>query len=331
MLSRWFLVISTLAIVASSSLAQDVASNSSKPKPCKGKYKALCTCGENTECRNAMCRTCPAGTLGCHDYDGVRGCIDVLSNNKNCGACDNACPQDSPSCTDGKCVCPTGKSQCQWESYCIDLANDPTHCGTCENQCQKGEACVAGSCGSCPTGQQACSTDTQPPTYPCIDILSNHDNCGACGRKCEEGSQCINGDCTCPAGLLACGTDLASCIDPMTNPKFCGSCDVSCGDGNCTQGVCSSCSKAGEVFCNGACRDVSSDESHCGGCYQVCENEGEYCNNGVCDTHTCPSGEAWCGDDDTGKCINWRTDPVNCGGCGTTCGAGQACVEGSCE
>jgi hypothetical protein len=25
--------------------------------------------------------------MGCHDYDGIRGCIDILSDKENCGSC----------------------------------------------------------------------------------------------------------------------------------------------------------------------------------------------------------------------------------------------------
>ncbi|KLT40579.1 hypothetical protein CC85DRAFT_313224 [Cutaneotrichosporon oleaginosum] len=287
-------------------------------------------CSENQECRKGQCRNCPRSTMGCHDYDGIRGCIDVLRSKDNCGDCGRQCPSDSLSCKNGKCISPKAKSYCERSSYCIDLANDPTHCGTCDNKCPPGQACKCGRCGACPAGQLACRTDAQPAIFPCIDVLSDNQNCGTCGRHCDAGSQCQNGDCTCPAGHIACGDRVASCIDPMTNPSFCGSCNVSCGDGTCTRGVCTSC-EVGYVFCDGECRNVSSDDRHCGGCRQFCENEGEFCNNGTCTRHTCPEGEAWCGDNLTGKCVNWRSDPLNCGECMVRCDEDQTCVNGSCE
>ena len=41
---------------------------------------------------------------------------------------------------------------------------------------------------------------------------------------------------------------------------------------------------------------------------------------------TCPTGQTAC----SGVCKNLRTDPANCGACGTACSAGQNCVAGAC-
>src|SRR5439155_23743754 len=49
---------------------------------------------------------------------------------------------------------------------------------------------------------------------------------------------------------------------------------------------------------------------------------GSRCSSGVC----CPPGTTNCG----GACVNLQTDARNCGTCGTTCGAGQACCNGVC-
>jgi hypothetical protein len=40
----------------------------------------------------------------------------------------------------------------------------------------------------------------------------------------------------------------------------------------------------------------------------------------------CPRGYDFCG----GACLFTAADPANCGGCGTTCGAGEACVSSGC-
>ncbi|MFO0607475.1 MAG: MXAN_6577-like cysteine-rich protein [Polyangiales bacterium] len=44
-------------------------------------------------------------------------------------------------------------------------------------------------------------------------------------------------------------------------------------------------------------------------------------------TPACPMGQSMCG----ATCIDTMTDTANCGMCGTTCMAGQACVAGSCQ
>ena len=41
----------------------------------------------------------------------------------------------------------------------------------------------------------------------------------------------------------------------------------------------------------------------------------------------CPAGQLACGQ----RCLDVTTDPVNCGGCGIPCAAGQACVAGACR
>ncbi len=48
---------------------------------------------------------------------------------------------------------------------------------------------------------------------------------------------------------------------------------------------------------------------------------------GSSNPNQCQSGLAAC----AGACINTQTDPKNCGGCGTACGATQQCVNGACS
>lgn len=40
----------------------------------------------------------------------------------------------------------------------------------------------------------------------------------------------------------------------------------------------------------------------------------------------CPGGESACGE----LCVDTRTDPMNCGGCGNVCAQGELCIEGTC-
>ncbi len=47
---------------------------------------------------------------------------------------------------------------------------------------------------------------------------------------------------------------------------------------------------------------------------------------GACDGGACPALLNCCG----GACKNFMNDPRNCGGCGTSCKAGDMCLNGKC-
>jgi hypothetical protein len=49
----------------------------------------------------------------------------------------------------------------------------------------------------------------------------------------------------------------------------------------------------------------------------------QVCSGGIC---TCPSGTTLCGS----SCVDTSTDSNNCGGCGSSCGAGKTCSAGTC-
>ncbi|XP_050213882.1 stigma-specific STIG1-like protein 1 [Mercurialis annua] len=57
-------------------------------------------------------------------------CVNVLSDELNCGRCGNKCKY-SQICCRGKCVNPS---------------NDKYNCGKCNNSCAKGSSCVYGLC-----------------------------------------------------------------------------------------------------------------------------------------------------------------------------------------
>lgn len=57
-------------------------------------------------------------------------CMDLSTDNKNCGACKKKC-KFTESCCRGECV---------------NLAFDKRHCGRCNNRCEQGEFCVYGMC-----------------------------------------------------------------------------------------------------------------------------------------------------------------------------------------
>lgn len=120
-------------------------------------------------------------------------CIDVTSDEANCGSCDHACL--GATCCDGEC---------------FDLDSSLSHCGSCENDCRTRAwphvveyACVSGKCAlaACEDGWARCPPDAGIPfdagcpTHVAADI----DNCGSCGFVCPGGYvsplHCIAGHC----------------------------------------------------------------------------------------------------------------------------------------
>ncbi|KAJ8766578.1 hypothetical protein K2173_023825 [Erythroxylum novogranatense] len=57
-------------------------------------------------------------------------CVDLSSDENNCGACKTKC-EYTESCCRGQCV---------------DLSMDKRHCGMCNNRCPKGGVCLYGFC-----------------------------------------------------------------------------------------------------------------------------------------------------------------------------------------
>jgi hypothetical protein len=68
-------------------------------------------------------------------------CTDTSKDMENCGTCANACT-GARTCTDSKCVCPTGYSECGTE--CVDPKVDAQNCGGCGKQCTG--VCSDGTC-----------------------------------------------------------------------------------------------------------------------------------------------------------------------------------------
>ena len=77
-------------------------------------------CGDNQECRRGECETivdCPVGQTSCSET-----CIDLLSDDNNCGSCGNDC--GSFDCIAGACTsnCAIGESKCS--GSCVDTTSD---------------------------------------------------------------------------------------------------------------------------------------------------------------------------------------------------------------
>lgn len=146
----------------------------------------------------------------------------------------------------------------------------------------------------CLPGQDRCGG------VECLNLSTNTANCGGCGNACparpHAPATCSGGSCT-----LACDTGYLNC------------------DGNLT---------------NGCETTPSTDALNCGACGTVCptlpNTTPSMCVGGTC-SFGCGSGFANCNGTVTDGCeVSTATDPMNCGGCGRACGAGQTCAGGNC-
>jgi hypothetical protein len=127
----------------------------------------------------AIPRLCPAGTTGCSGT-----CVDLTSDNGNCGTCGNACPSGKP-CTYGRC--------------CASPVGDPHNCG--------GVSCfVASGNIYAPCGESNCEAvclEINPFDADCslttgaqhVNLYSDVNNCGGCGLKCSAGQTCDHMKC----------------------------------------------------------------------------------------------------------------------------------------
>lgn len=182
---------------------------------------------------------CKGDSVVCGD-----GCVDLDSDNLNCGACGTPCTGGQV-CSLGACAstCAPGLVACP--GGCVDPATDRLHCGasgacsgaTAGAACDAGEVCSAGTCQlSCQAGLVDCNGK-------CIDPVTDRAHCGAsgtcsgasAGQTCASGQVCAAGACatSCPAGQLACG---GKCVDPQSDRAYCGARDDCTGGTTCGSG-----------------------------------------------------------------------------------------------
>ncbi|MCC7536659.1 MAG: hypothetical protein IT379_10620 [Deltaproteobacteria bacterium] len=185
-----------------------------------GPPDACATCPEGATCNEGAC-ACPEPLELCGD-----ACVDVRSDVRHCGACDNACS----SCADGACRCDGALTPCASPRgivECTDVGSDPDHCGACGVRCPAGGSCAAGAC-SCLAGRTAC--DDGAGGEVCVDTATSVLHCGGCRAPCGVGFDCVDGSCACPTGRTACaGADGAlRCADLANDDAHCGACGTAC-------------------------------------------------------------------------------------------------------
>ena len=83
-----------------------------------------------------------------------------------------------------------------------------------------------------------------------------------------------------------------------------------------------------EINCNGVCVNPTNDPNNCGGCGVTAGDNTKVCAAGAtCGSSTCScaSPDSECGTgaptvaNTSAVCTNLKTDPTNCGVCGTIC------------
>jgi len=125
-------------------------------------------------------------------------------------------------------------------------------------------------------------------------VVYDEDNCGGCGIRCARGATCFGGECRCPERM---GVDRTTsparpeCV-PIDGPLHCGEAGVECGSSAICANVstdwigedryeCFTCAEPQPVACGNNCYDLSTDNEHCGACYDPCPSPG-MCIDGAC-------------------------------------------------
>jgi hypothetical protein len=302
--------------------------------------------------------TCPKPGAGSYKCE-----TNVLTDDKNCGACGNVCATSSTHpglnlvgrCIDGACelTCPVGFQDCnglvddgcESNSY-TDLEN----CGGCGIVCPT----LSNGTRACTGGK--CAEDCLPPKVwcgtTCVDLESNVQHCGQCARPCPPRTPppgmvqvCQGGACgqfAC-AGLRGdCNNDIADgCeINTATDTNNCGGCGTKCAPGQrcmirADKGNVPMCScDPHETFCGATtCADLLTDVTHCGACGNRCAtgaHANTSCVNGFCAVECSPGWGDCDGDSATGCETNLSLNPRHCGACGNQCAPDQPCINGAC-
>ena len=287
-------------------------------------------CGPGEVCSDGTC------SLSCGGDTPTQcgsACVDTDTDRAHCGGCDMPCAAGEV-CSDGSCgLSCGGDTPTLCGSACVDTDTDRAHCGGCDMPCAAGEVCSGGTCGL------SCGGDT--PTLcgaACVDTDTNRFHCGACDDACPSGEVCIGGACTLGCGGATPDLCAGGCVDTQSNRLHCGACDNACGAGEvCSLGACVASCGSGLSDCSGSCVDTDTDPANCGGCGTTCAMAPEsagVCIGGSC-SYFCEPGFGDCNGDlgmagGDGCETSLVGSALNCGACGSTCGAGDVCMGGAC-
>jgi hypothetical protein len=152
------------------------------------------------------------------------------------------------------------------------------------------------------------------------------------GQECQSDSQCYGrpglrcrgpnpGErvrrCLCPDNHVLCAPYEQGCIDVGTNLSHCGGCGNQC--------------NTGQICAGGRCVSPNRDlGDRCDTNEQCIGRPGLLCRGIPPNTFClCPNDHVLCSPESAG-CIDVKTDPANCGGCGRRCANNQNCSGGRC-
>jgi hypothetical protein len=125
-------------------------------------------------------------------------CVDLDTDDANCGSCGNACTAGMVCDGAGACVasCEEGLTEC--DGSCVDTNTDDANCGSCGTACDAGMECDgAGTCvTACLPGDVLCEST-------CINPLNDSMFCGAtddcqgdnAGSACTGSAACTDSAC----------------------------------------------------------------------------------------------------------------------------------------
>ncbi|GAA6033404.1 hypothetical protein JCM8097_006734 [Rhodosporidiobolus ruineniae] len=320
--------------------------------------------GSGSICSNSVCQPKSCNSGFAFDYSSSK-CIDVTSDSKNCGACNNVCQfgNGSGSCKNGQCTltsCNSGYANLNGICTKVNTLTDVSNCGSVGNKCSYDHgvaSCSNGQCSlaSCESGYKLTTAYFLfwPTSTTCtaVDTSSDMDNCGSVGFQCPStatncgGISCQKGQCvgSCNYGYSWDSTSL-SCKNVQNDVNNCGSlgnqCSVENGVATCSSGSCKvqSCN-SGYASQNGKCVavDTQTDTNNCGLIGLPCPASYKNGGVGICLFGKCQTvcDNLFDFDFTLGFCRDVSSDTQNCGKCGQKCSITGAtattCSKGQCK
>lgn len=282
--------------------------------------------------------------IKCSDDICGNACVQLKSDNDNCGACDNKC-QGGTTCINAQCICTPNQAFC--DGQCIDPDTNNAFCGAkglCVGEdrgktCSKSETCENGKCelldlGNCDPGTHDENGICKPDTIYA---------CGLAGNNCsnltgwQEG-KCENRRCVATSCKIGHHLNINECV--ADSETCCGESCAQCGGDTplCSNGACKPRCEGDLIMCaddGGQKTCANTDESllHCGNCNNPCAAKSEIhpnatevkCDAGHCIAIQCEDGyhryDGYC-EKDTAE---------HCGEHGATCATpGNGWLAGDC-